>query len=121
MDFLITGTRVYGPATEDSDLDIVVKLDDVHKIVLFLSKHKIEHYRTPGQDSYGPIGGFYFDFAGIKVNIIIAENHLEFGEWRRRTERMKGFDPIEDRGRRIDIFNEKEQAPSGGTRVLIDS
>ncbi len=108
MDFLLTGTRVYGPATEDSDLDIVVHLNDVHEIVLFLAKHKIIHYRTPGQDSYGVVGGFYFDFAGIKINIIIAENDWEFEQWGRRTEKMKKLPPIEDREERVAVFNEKE-------------
>ena len=111
MNFLLTGTRVYGPATEDSDLDIVVKLNDVHEIVLFLAKHGIIHYRTPGQDLYGVVGGFYFDLAGITINIIIAESGPEFKEWERRTERMKKLSPIEDRGRRIDVFNEKEPPP----------
>lgn len=110
MDFLLTGSQVYGPATEDSDLDIVIKLKDAHEIVLFLAKHGIEYYQTPGQMSHGDDGGFYFNLGGIEINIILAPDERAFEEWRRRTEKMKKLPPIEDREERIDVFNEKEPA-----------
>lgn len=109
LEFFITGTHAYGPARPDSDLDIVVKLKDISRIALFLADHGIKFYKTPGQDEYGPTGGFYFSLAGIEVNIIIAEDELDFEEWRRRTERMKKFAPIHDKEERKLIFNEKEE------------
>lgn len=110
MDFLLTGTQVYGPATKDSDLDIVMMIDAVPGVINFLAEKGIKMWRTPGQDEYGAVGGFYFDFAGIKVNIIIADNEWEFKEWKRRTEKMKKLPPIEDREKRVAVFNGKEPA-----------
>lgn len=104
MDFLITGTRAYGPVTEDSDLDIVVKLCDIKSITNYLLDRNIQMYSTPGQDLYAEEGGFYFDLAGIKVNIIVAATQDEFNEWNARTERMKKLPHIEDREARIHIF-----------------
>ena len=105
MDFLLTGSRVYGPAKHDSDLDIVVMCDEVYKIYNYLSKHNISLSRTSAQDDYGVDGGFYFDIAGIKVNIIVANSVPEFELWRKRTEKMKTLIPIKGRHKRISIFN----------------
>jgi hypothetical protein len=109
MDYLITGTRAYGPVTEDSDLDIVVKSTDIEPITDFLIDHKIPTYNTPAQAEYGGVGGFYFDLAGIKVNIIVASSQGEFDDWNRRTERMKTLPtPIKDRETRLAVFRMNE-------------
>ena len=105
MDYIVTGTRVYGPAGPDSDLDIVVKLNDIGYIVNYLSNHGVQMYRTPGQDEYGVHGGFYFDFIGIKINIIVAENEDDFIEWDIKTEKMKKLPIIPDRDLRVKVFN----------------
>lgn len=106
MNFLITGTMAYGPVGPNSDLDIVVMYDEVQEIWDFLYEHDIPISTTPGQDSYGDTGGFYFDLAGIKINIIIANNKEEFETWGRRTERMKTIPHIPDRDTRVIVFNE---------------
>jgi len=108
MDFLLTGTRVYGPAHEDSDLDVVVGMEDAITIGKFLAKHNIQLYNTPGQNNYGDKGGFYFDFADVQVNIIVAADTEEFEVWKKRTERMKTIPPISDRETRINTFNQKK-------------
>ncbi len=104
MDFILTGTQVYGPTNGDSDLDIVVKVEDAKDISSFLISHNISMYRTPGQNEYGLLGGFYFDLSGIKINIIIADGEDEYDEWKTRTERMKTLDPIPDRETRLAVF-----------------
>ncbi len=109
MKYLITGTHAYGPVRLDSDLDIVMMIDDAHLMRLFLITQGIWMYRTSAQDSYGPIGGFYFDLATMRVNIIIANNEWEFDEWKWRTERMKGMPDIHDREERIAAFNDGEK------------
>lgn len=109
--YLLTGTRVYGPATDTSDLDIVVSYEHADFIVKFLAAHNLETYKTPGQDEYGPAGGFYFDLGFIRVNIIIAGADRPLEEWGRLTEKMKKIEPIHDRERRILVFSEKEPAP----------
>lgn len=105
MDYLVTGTRVYGPAKSNSDLDIVVKYKDVGSLVAFLEKHKILSYTTEDQALYGDGGGFYFDLGGIKINIIVAINDAEFNKWKIRTKYMLTQDSIEDREERLKVFN----------------
>ena len=105
MDFIITGTHAYGPVRPNSDLDIVVKAVDSTSIMDFLGSQGIWTYTTEGQEKYGATGGFYFDLAGIKINIIIAENDDAYAEWKRKTEKMKKFPEILDRDLRIAIFN----------------
>ena len=108
MDFIITGTRAYGPVREDSDLDIVVKSSDVQSILDYLIDRKISTYSTPGQDDYGDMGGFYFDLFGIQVNIIVTTNEAEYNLWDKRTERMKTLPDIEDRDTRLAVFRLEE-------------
>lgn len=105
IDFILTGSRAYGPDNPGSDLDIVVKSTDIILIGKFLAERNIPIYNTPNQDSYGDMGGFYFDFAGIQINIIVAASEEEFELWRRRTEMMKKLPPIEDRDKRLSMFN----------------
>ena len=104
MDFIITGTRAYGPVREDSDLDIVVKSSDVQSILDYLIDRKISTYSTPGQDDYGDMGGFYFDLFGIQVNIIVTTNEAEYNLWNKRTEKMKILPDIEDRETHLSVF-----------------
>jgi len=102
MDFIITGSRAYGPAREDSDLDIVVKSCDIESMTDYLLDHNIQTYSTSDQESYA---GFYFNIAGIKINIIVAEYEADFRLWEHRTDIMKKMSPIEDREKRLATFN----------------
>lgn len=97
MKFIITGTQAYGPARDDSDLDIVVLANDVQKILSFLDDHNLEEYKTEHQELYNDEGGFYFNLFGIEINIIIAKDKEEFKKWETATEDMKTIDPIKNR------------------------
>jgi hypothetical protein len=108
LDFLLTGTRVYGPAKPDSDLDIVVKSSDVIAIQNNLEEHNIPIYNTPIQGEYGNMGGFYFDLFGIQFNIVVAANEEDYNLWDKRTERMKTLPDIEDRDTRLSVFRLEE-------------
>ena len=111
LKYLLTGTRVYGPATKDSDLDIVMTYAGAYELIKFLEEHGIEIYKTEGQDEYGDDGGFYFDLGFIKVNIIICGHDRPFEEWEKATERMKKIAPIHDREQRLLVFAGKEPTP----------
>ena len=102
--YIVTGTSVYGPQTSDSDIDIVVLPQEAKEIQRELTDKKI--YRTEAQEDYGDLGGFYFMLGGLTFNIIIAANKEEFELWERRTERMKGFSPYEERAERHFVFQE---------------
>ena len=77
MEYFITGTHAYGPATEDSDLDIVLMTDAANQIADFLHTHGIKTYQTEKQEAYDD-GGFYFDLLGIQINIIIVADKKDF-------------------------------------------
>jgi hypothetical protein len=101
--FIVTGTQVYGPTTETSDLDIVVLSDYLQDIHDFLTCHNIQAHQTQEQKDYEN-GGCYFNLFGIEVNIIIAQDGDEFERWRWATQEFKKEKPIEDRGERVDAF-----------------
>ena len=105
MKYFITGTHAYDPVTEDSDLDIVLVQDDAIDLFLFLKQKGIEPYKTKKQEGYKG-GSFYFNLLGVKINIVAAADEGDFYIWKKRTERMKEFEPIKDRQQRIDVFNE---------------
>ncbi len=103
--FIVTGTHAYGPARHDSDLDIVIRKQDVEALVNYLTEHNIETYQTEAQEDYTD-AGFYFELAFIKINIIIAMTDLDFKIWAGKTERMKKLPAaIEDRWKRLETFN----------------
>lgn len=104
MKFIITGTSAYGPQTENSDLDIVVLIEDAKLILNFLTEHGIKTYRTPAQIQYDD-SGYYFNLVGIKINIITAATEDVFRSWKERTQRMKQIAPIPDREDRVAVFN----------------
>ena len=98
---LITGTRAYGPVSENSDLDVVIRSDHVQILGQFLLVNNIdiqevnEHYAS-----------FYFTIPGLpKINIIVAENQEVFDEWEYATEKMKKLRrPILDHEKRVETF-----------------
>jgi hypothetical protein len=109
MKFLVTGTQVYGPVREDSDLDIVVLKKDHTGILNWLAVQKIATYQTEKQEAYANANaGFYFNLFGITVNIIIVDGEAELRSWKHSTEKLKKLPPIEDRDNRIFSFWDNE-------------
>ena len=104
LKFIVTGTHAYGPARPDSDLDIVVRKSDIQVILDYLTGHNIKIHQTDAQEEYRD-GGFYFNIAFIKINVIIAVNDTDFMLWAGKTERMKKLPAIENRERRKELFN----------------
>ncbi len=100
IDFITTGSRVYGPAREDSDLDIVVTIYDLPNLEEFLLKKNIKIIERKVQPKLR-YTGFYFNLGGIIINIIVAENIEEMDAWNYATNKMKKLPPIKDRNKRI--------------------
>jgi len=103
MKYLITGTHAYSPASENSDLDIVLLHKDAIEIEKFLELTGIETYQTEKQGMYEP-GGFYFKISDIEINIVIATCKEDFNAWKTATRMMKKINSIDDRQERIDKF-----------------
>lgn len=103
MKFLLTGTRAYGPLTEESDWDIVMLRDDaidLKSLLLILGiQVRDSNHIHPSYE------GYYFKFNHIdKVQIIVAYNEIEFQAWSKATEEMKKIENIMDRADRIMTF-----------------
>ena len=102
-DFVLTGTGVYGPKTPgQSDIDIVLKLEDVEALFKFLCEHDIP-LKIPNYDRYKEGAATYFELGPLRFNIIAADEEA-FQWWRTQTDRMKKFAPIEDRAERLRVF-----------------
>lgn len=104
---LLTGTRAYGPARKDSDIDLVlIKKDAIilHDLIDYLGLF-IEHNPKPTYH------GFYFTIPGLpKINIIVALNEIEFNSWDMTTKILQKIPPIKDRNERIKFFAETRKS-----------
>ncbi len=103
MDFILTGSRVYGPAKEDSDIDIVMTIAYSTILEAGISALGIAITREEEQIDYG--SGYYFKLGEMLINIVGLASEEDLGRWTRATERMRGLPPIENKVKRIEQFN----------------
>lgn len=102
MKIILTGTRAYGPAREDSDYDFVMLYWDAEKLKEILREGNISYEEN---SRINPVyRGFVFEFGGKQIQIICADNEEDLAAWEIATERMKGRRAIKDREYRIEIF-----------------
>ena len=102
-DFVLTGIGVYGPETpSQSDIDIVLKLEDVEALLKSLCEHDIA-LEAPEYERYKEGATTYFELGPLRFTIIVADEEA-FQWWRTQTERMKKFAPIDDRAERLRVF-----------------
>ena len=102
-DFVLTGTGVYGPQTPgQSDIDIVLKLEDAKTLSQAAYEHDID-LEAPNYERYKEGSAAYFELGPLRFNIIVADEEA-FQWWRDQTERMKKFAPIESRAERLRVF-----------------
>ena len=102
-EYLITGTRIYGPVTLESDLDVVMYYQDAAILEQYLRKQGIIPFRTEIQKNLN-YGGYYFDLLFIRINVIEATSKIQMKQWEKSTEKMLDILPIEDREKRIAKF-----------------
>jgi len=91
MKYLVTGSRVYGVAQEDSDLDIVMEHEDALKFKAELKQKGFQIYWKK-QSSHG--GGAYVDLCGIEINIVTAQKPYTHNTWAHATREMRNIPPI---------------------------
>lgn len=109
MKKVLTGTQVYGPATEESDIDMVLLKEDADALIAVLLDKNISTYQTEDQQEYGDEGGFYFDIGKLKFNIIRASNEKDLLSWKRTTRKMSQQFEIKNRAKRINLFQKLMQ------------
>lgn len=110
MNIIFTGSRVYGEAKEDSDIDIVVTNSDLPKLLLQLDELGVQIRPVSDNPAYA---GFYFstkDLPPVEVNIIVAEDEDEYEVWRQATNCMCKIPVIKDREKRVEQFHSFQTA-----------
>ena len=100
---VITGTQVYGPAREDSDIDIVLYVADAEELENKLYSMKVDVERTELQEKLD-YRGYYFNLGPLRFNIVVLEDEEGMNAWEKSTKMMRERDPIEDRDSRINFF-----------------
>lgn len=119
MNYFVTGSRAYGPYTEESDLDIVMSIEDSDKLLMtvtdigealgFVSVISGESFlfeveiKDIEQTSYAD-KVWYFSVGDIKVNVISVKSDSDFECWKKTTETMKLMRVIEDKEIRVQKF-----------------
>jgi len=105
----VTGTSVYGPFTDKSDIDIVMTYYDADRLKEQLMKASFE-IREPNKIINPVYEGFEFNIACRSFNVICVENEKEYMAWRYATNQMLYENEIKDRKKRIKLFTSyKEQ------------
>ena len=102
-DYVVTGTQVYGPAGKNSDIDIVLKAEDVAELERELRGKNVEVYRTEVQKR-SEYSGFYFELGKMTINIICVVGEVYLSKWQYATERMRELPPFKDRAERLKAF-----------------
>jgi len=111
LKLFITGSMVYGPQTEESDLDIVVRYQDREDLIELAEKLGIPYeltYPTPKELYEGEITPVFKLFLLPTLpafNIIAFKTKEEFNAWYKVTQRMKLLPPILNRENRIESFH----------------
>ena len=99
MNYFITGSHIYGPLSDDSDLDIVMMRDEARKIWGMMELVGIEITRK--DTSNRPR---YFQLGILNINIIGLETELEYEAWKYATDEMKKLAPCYCRKTRHWLF-----------------
>lgn len=100
---LLTGSRVYGPITDNSDIDIVMEKTDATKLLNVIETLGLVYEMMT---DYGEASSYKFYLTGLPpINIIIAQDDVAFFEWEYATNKMKEVAAIIDRGERLNMFH----------------
>jgi hypothetical protein len=98
----ITGSSAYGPFDNDlSDIDLVMTQEQADKVRDILEaagrfvQDADERYQAPG---------FYFDFFGRDINVVIATDSDQYEAWLEATRDLQNLYPIQNRQSRIENF-----------------
>jgi len=100
---LLTGSRVYGPVTENSDIDVVLFKTEANKL---LNRVTLLGLNPEVLSDYGDASSFKFVIDGLPpINIIVVEDEVDWYMWEFATNEMKALEPIVNREERIKMFH----------------
>ena len=115
----LTGTIVYGPFTDKSDIDVVMDLQDSKLFEALLISFGIvcKHPMTTRPE----YKGFTIHLKNLPViQIIVTETKEDFAAWYYATKEMKGMPAIENRDKRIFKFRELHEKYLNEQKGRID-
>ena len=104
MDYFITGSRAYGPYTEDSDLDVVVMAEDSAEIFDIVAMVGLNYEIAPKEDTNYADVVWYFWVGELKINVVTMKNVIDFNIWKEVTIQMAKSQPIKDKDKRVMDF-----------------
>lgn len=99
--YFVTGTQAYGPATTNSDLDIVLSQENAFFFKEFCMRSDVEVVDCSERDEYE---GFKVHLDFLIINVIVVGDETEYNAWKYATERMKEINPIENKEERVKKF-----------------
>jgi predicted secreted protein len=104
LDVFVTGTHVYGPLSNTSDIDIVVIDPAARFLEETLNSYGIITERTEQQEQFPEYSGFYFKIGLILFNVIRTMDSKEHEAWYYATQKMLDVEPIDDKYKRKELF-----------------
>ena len=107
MEYAVVGSRVYGGAKSDSDLDIVMLEEEAAELRMELKKLGINIENNPPTtvEEYRDFqDNFYFRLGEMKINIVALAEEEEYEAWIEATKHMMVGGHIEDKEERRKAF-----------------
>lgn len=104
---LLTGTQVFGPATTESDIDIVMLWQEAEKLTMELRKYNITYSHSKSQNL--DYLGFNFNLGILKLHVIVVSNKKEIEQYEYATKALSALPPIQDKKERHALFCEKKE------------
>lgn len=106
----LTGSTKYGPISEHSDIDIVMRHDEAFDLREILESIQGIDITKTIEINLNYLS-YYINISGLpKINIISVATNKEGKAWEYATEEMCKLQPITDRSERINIFQSFKQS-----------
>jgi len=102
MQAFLTGSQVYGNPTDKSDIDLVVLLSDEDRTLLHNLVGDSEE-KVPARQDYNGYGVGSLNLQFGRLNLIVAENEMEWLAWRAGTTTLLSQAPV-TRDKAVETF-----------------
>ena len=100
MNAFLTGSQIYGSPTENSDIDLVVSMDDENRARLWALVKDSEKKANFNTDAdYG--GNLNLQFG--RLNLIVLKSDIEMANWKVGTVMLERQGPV-SRARAVEVL-----------------